>query len=88
MSLQIRGSVARNYIFGLIWRCYGPEQDILDFRSQLYFVYYPIKSYLRIKVYSVETMDMGISYWKNGVIGTFIISISTTVIIVRDNIPW
>ena len=22
--------VARNYIFGLIWRCYGPIRDILD----------------------------------------------------------
>ena len=23
--------VARNYIFSLIWRCYGPKWDILDY---------------------------------------------------------
>ena len=48
----------------------------------------PIISYQRIKVYRVETMDMGISHWKNGVIGTFLISISTTVLIVQDKILW
>ena len=31
-----------------------------------YFVYYPIISYLRIKVHRVETMDMGIFRWNNG----------------------
>ena len=31
VSLHMRGSVARNYIFGLIWRCYGPKRDILDY---------------------------------------------------------
>ena len=31
VRLQTRGSVARNYIFGLIWRCYGPKRDILDY---------------------------------------------------------
>ena len=25
VSLQMRGSVERNYIFSLIWRCYGPK---------------------------------------------------------------
>ena len=49
--------------------------------EQSYFVYYPIISYQRIKVYRVETMDMGRSHWNNGVIGTFLISISTTVFI-------
>ena len=57
-------------------------------REQSYFVYDPIISYQKIKVYSVETMDMGRSHWNNGVIVTFLISISTAVIIVRDNIPW
>ena len=33
-------------------------------------------------------MDMGRSQWNKGFIGTFIISISTTVLFVRDNIPW
>ena len=56
--------------------------------EQSYIVYYPIISYRRIKVYRVETMDMGRSHWNNGVIGTFLIYISTTVLIVRDKIPW
>ena len=56
--------------------------------EQSYIVYYPIISYQRIKVYRVETMDIGISHWSNGVIGTFLISISTTVLIVRDKILW
>ena len=50
------------------------------------FVYYPIISYQNIKVYRVETMDMGRPKRNNGVIGTFIISIITTVLIVRDKI--
>ena len=54
--------------------------------EQSYFVYYPIISYRKIKVYRVETMDMGISHWNKGVIGMFLISISTTVLILRDNI--
>ena len=28
---QSLGHVARNYIFSLIWRCYGPKRDILDY---------------------------------------------------------
>ena len=56
--------------------------------EQYYIVYYPIISYRKIKVYRVESMDMGRSQWNNGVIGTFLISISTTVLIVRDKIPW
>ena len=56
--------------------------------EQSYIVYYPIIYYRKIKVYRVETMDMGRSYWNNGVTGTFLISISTTLIIVQDKIPW
>ena len=56
--------------------------------EQLYIVYYPIISYQKIKVYRVETMDMGRYHWNNGVVGTFLISISTTVLIVRDKILW
>ena len=56
--------------------------------EQSYFVYYPIISYQRIKVYRVETMDMGRSHWNNGVSGTNLISISTMVLIVRDKILW
>ena len=88
VSLHMRGSVARNYIFSLIWRCYGPKRDILDCWGTIKIFNYPIISYQRIKVYSVETMDMGRYHWNNGVIGTFIISISTMVLIVRDKILW
>ena len=34
-----------------------------------YFVYDPIISYQRIKVYRIETMDIGISCWNNAVSG-------------------
>ena len=88
VSLYMRGSVARNYIFGLIWRCYGLKQDILDYWGKSYIFYYPIISYRKIKVYRVETIDMGRSHCNNGITGTFIISISTTVLIVQDKIPW
>ena len=87
VSLQMRVSVARNYIFSLIWICYGPKRDILDYWG-IFFVYYPIISYQRIKVYRVEKMDMGKSHWNNGVSGTVLISIHTMVLIVRDNIIW
>ena len=56
--------------------------------EQSYFAYYPIISYQRIKVYRVETMDMGIPHWNNGVSGTALIFISTMVLIVRDRIIW
>ena len=56
--------------------------------KQSYIVYYPIISYLRIKFYRVKTVDMGISHWNNGVIGMFLIPISTTVLIVSDKILW
>ena len=56
--------------------------------EQSYIVYYPIISYLKIKVYRIETMNMGRSQWKECFIGTFLISISMTVLIVRDKIPW
>ena len=70
------GSVARNYIFSLIWRCYGPKRDILDYWGKIRFFNYPIISYRKIKVYRVETIDMGISHWNNGISGT--ISIVST----------
>ena len=49
--------------------------------------YHPIISYQRIEVYMVKIIDMGRSHWNNGAIGVVLISISNTVIIVRDNIP-
>ena len=56
--------------------------------EQTDFVYYPIISYRKIKVYKVETMDMGRSHWNNGVSGTNLRSIGTMVLIVRDKIIW
>ena len=41
--------------------------------EQTYFVYYPIIYYRKIKVYRVETMDMGRSHWNNGVSGTILL---------------
>ena len=56
--------------------------------EQSYIVYYTIISYRSINVYRVETMDMGRSHGNNGVIGMFHVSISTTVLLVRDKILW
>ena len=50
--------------------------------EQSYFVYYLIIFYRRINAYRVQTMDMERYHWNNGVIGTFLISISTIVLIV------
>ena len=41
--------------------------------EQLYTVDYPIIYYQMIKVYRVETMDMGRSHWNNGVSGTILL---------------
>ena len=41
--------------------------------EQTYFVCYPIISGQKIKVYRVETMDMGRSHWNNGVSGTILL---------------
>ena len=41
--------------------------------EQLYIIDYPIISYRTIKVYRVETMNMGISHWNNGVSGTILL---------------
>ena len=70
VSPQMRESVARNYILSLIWRCYGPKRDILDYWGTLkYFVYDLIISYQRINVYRVETMNIGILFSTNDVSG-------------------
>ena len=50
--------------------------------EQTYLVYYPNIYYQNIKVYRVETMDMGRSHWNNGVSWTGLISIITMVLIV------
>ena len=52
--------MVQNEIFWTIW-------------EHTYFVYYPIISYQKIKVYRVETMDMGRSHWNNGVSETILL---------------
>ena len=71
VSLQMRGSVARNYIFSLILRCYGPNGIFWTIGEKSNIVYYPIISYRKIKVYRVETMDMGRSQWRKVSLGRF-----------------
>ena len=88
VSLQMRESEARNYIFSLIWRCYGSKRGILDYWGKSYIFYYPIIYSQMIKFYRVETMDMGRSQWKNGISGTNRISIITMVLIEQDKILW
>ena len=41
--------------------------------EQIYIIDYPIMSYRNIKVYRVETMNMGISRWNKGVSGTILL---------------
>ena len=77
--------LARNDIFSLKWRYYGPKEDILDYWGTLIF-FNPIISYQRIKVYRVETVDIGRFRWNNGVSGKFIPS-KYCGIIVRDENP-
>ena len=45
--LQMRGSVARNYIFSIIWICYGPKRDILDYWGTI--LYYLLSYYILSK---------------------------------------
>ena len=40
--------------------------------EKLYTIDYPIISYRKIKVYRVETMNMGRYHWNNGVSGTIL----------------
>ena len=58
--------------------------------EHLYFVYYHIIYYRRVKVYRVETMDMGRYHLNNGVSGTLLIFsvVVTMLLIVRDKILW
>ena len=41
--------------------------------EQLYNIDYPIISYCKIKVYRVETVNMGRSHWNNGVSGMILL---------------
>ena len=52
--------MVQNEIFWTIW-------------EHTYFVYYPIISYLKIKVYRVEKIGMGRSHCNNGVSGTILL---------------
>ena len=59
---------------------------LLAIGEESYIVYYPNISYQWMKVYRVAKMDIGRYHWNKGIIGMFLISISTTVLILRDNI--
>ena len=59
--------VAIKYIFGFMWRRYGPKRDIL---------------------YYWGAPNISYRHWNNGVIGTFLVSKGTTVLIVQDKILW
>ena len=85
---MLGASVARNYIFSIIWRCYVPKRDILDYWGTIIYCLLSYYILLKDKGYRVERMDMGRSHWNNGVIGTFLVSICTTVLNVQDKILW
>ena len=43
--------VARNYIFSIIWRCYGPKRDILYYLGKILYCllsYYIVLKYKRL----------------------------------------
>ena len=44
LSLQMRGSVERNDIFGFKWRYYGPKQYILDYGE--IFIFFLLSYYI------------------------------------------
>ena len=58
----MRESVARNYIFSLIGYVMVRNGIFWTIGEQLYIIDYPIVSYRKIKVYRVETMNMGGSH--------------------------
>ena len=45
---------------GIFWTIWGKTNTL---------IYYPIISYWKVEVNKVETMDMGIFHWNNGVSG-------------------
>ena len=49
--------VARNYIFSLIWRCYSPKRDILDYWGKIIYC---------LLSYYILSKDKGLYGWKNG----------------------
>ena len=57
----------------------------LSGNNHIYFNY-RIIYYRGIKVYRAEKINMVRSYWNNAVFGTFLTSIATTVLMVRDKI--
>ena len=73
VSLQMKGSETINGILSLNWRHLVQNGIFWTIGKYSYFVYYPIISYLRIKVYRVGKMDTGISHWKNGVSGNILL---------------
>ena len=58
----------------------------LNYLGMLIYIFYPIISYQRIKVYRVKIMDIGRLFWNNGVSGKCKASMYCG-IIVRDENP-
>ena len=65
VKLQMIGSVARNDILVLIGDLMVQNSIFWTIGEHLYFVYYPIIYYQRIKVYRIERMDIGKISLKN-----------------------
>ena len=61
------GGVARNDIFSLKERYYGPKEDILDYWVKLIFCLLSYYILSKDKFYIFEIMDMGRFCWNNGV---------------------
>ena len=68
VSVQMRGSVARNGIFSIEWRHFGTKRGYFGLLwNTNIFVYCPIILYQRIEVYKVEAMDVVRFHWYNDV---------------------
>ena len=57
VSLQMRASITINYIFSLIWRCYGPKQDILDYWGTI--IYCLLSYYILLEDKGLKGLNNG-----------------------------
>ena len=53
--LECTAPGARNYIFSLIWRCYGPKRDILDYWGTI--LYCLLSYYILLKDKGLEGLN-------------------------------
>ena len=64
LRLYMGGNVAIYLIFGFKCIYYGPKRIFLLLVNTNILVYFPLISFLSIKVYKVETTNMVIFHWK------------------------